>query len=117
VPWIGVNTNHKRINAESQRGVPGSIFEFYRDLIALRHANPVVVDGAFEIVLPEHPVLFAFTRSLGSESILVAANLSSGPIAFELPEGLPVIANYQDAAAGELRPWEARVLRLPSRLT
>lgn len=37
-------------------------FEHYRQLIALRHTDPVVTDGEFELLLAEHPVIWAFVR-------------------------------------------------------
>lgn len=111
VPWIDVHPEYKRINAQAQRGRPGSVFEFYRALIALRHSSAVVVEGDFRMLEPEHPVLFAFTRSLGEESLTIAANLSSEPISvpFSL-DGEVVIANYSAGDRAVLRPWEAIVV-------
>jgi len=100
-----------------------SIFEFYRRLIALRHESAVVSLGDFEMLEPEHPTLYAFTRSLGDETLLVLGNFSAVPL--ELPLGLPlalagglvignlVIGNYGEVpdVAGALRPWEVRVVR------
>lgn len=112
-PWIEVHPDFERINAESQRGVPGSVFEFYRSLIALRHSNPIVVDGEFGMLEPEHPALFAFTRTLGGARLTVAANLSSEPCA--VPDGLDLsgdalIANYPPGDRAVLRPWETIVV-------
>ena len=42
---------------------PESVFAYYRSLIALRHADPVVRDGDFELLLPADPDLFVFTRT------------------------------------------------------
>jgi oligo-1,6-glucosidase len=68
------------------------------------------------MLLPEHDDVYAFTRSLDGETLLVVCNLSATP--YELAGLLPgaagaelVLGNLPDAGA-ELRPWEARVLRL-----
>ena len=54
-PWLAINPDHATVNAAAQVGDPGSVFEHYRRLIALRHEDPVVTDGDFELLLPEHP--------------------------------------------------------------
>ena len=134
-PWFPVNPNHDEINAEREVADPDSVFHHYRRLIELRHTDPVVADGDFHMLLPEHPTLYVFTRSLGEESLLVLANFSGDELAVPDLPGQPdwagaalVIGNYApgpgagagaDAeAAGEgagglptLRPWEARVYR------
>ena len=51
-PWITVNPNHVTINAADQVGRPGSVFDHYRQLIALRHTEPAVVHGDFTMLLP-----------------------------------------------------------------
>ena len=68
---------------------------------------------------PEHPTLYAFTRTLGEETLLVVGNFSAvslelpPAIAGELVIGNLVIGNYGEVpdVAGALRPWEVRVVR------
>ena len=48
-PWIDVTPNYTEINAANQVGVPGSVFEHYRALIALRHADDAVALGTFRL--------------------------------------------------------------------
>jgi oligo-1,6-glucosidase len=121
-PWFPVNPNHDEVNAEHALADPDSVFHHYRRLIELRHTDPVVSDGRFALLLPEHPTLWAFTRTLGEEALLVVANLSGDPLA--LPDlGEPgwagaalVLGTHPDTPAthaddAALRPWEARVLR------
>ena len=61
-PWLAINPDHTEVNAAAQVGDPGSVFEHYRRLIALRHADPVVTDGDFELLLQDHPSIWAFIR-------------------------------------------------------
>ncbi|MFC5503329.1 alpha-glucosidase [Lysinimonas soli] len=122
-PWIDPNPNHATINAATQLGVPGSVFEFYRALIALRHSEPVVVNGDFTMLAPEHPALFAYDRKLDGVTVRVLANLSDDALDVATIEGLELagwagagrlLGNYSDRggeAGWELRPWEVRVLR------
>jgi oligo-1,6-glucosidase len=118
VPWIDAHPNHQSINAGSQVGVAGSVFEFYRELIRLRHTDPVVSDGDFQMIAPQHPSLFAFSRSLGGETLLVLANFDVVPLNLTgiAQVGSPgfdqILSNYPEVASAEsLRPWEVRVLR------
>ncbi|HEY4269734.1 MAG TPA: alpha-glucosidase [Galbitalea sp.] len=119
-PWIATNPNAVSINAASQVGQDGSIFEFYRALIQLRHDDPVVAHGDFEMLAAQHPSLVAFTRRLGSERLLVMSNFDESELdVADLIDLAPwangerVMGNYPDAAslASPLRPWEVRVLR------
>ncbi|NYE18196.1 alpha-glucosidase [Microbacterium immunditiarum] len=113
-PWIGVNPNHDRINAHDQRGVPGSVFEHYRALIALRRTDRVVSDGTFARLTTTDPLVVAFERRLGDESLLVVANLSDVPRhAVEAPaDAVLVLRNVLGPVTNLLAPWEARVHRI-----
>jgi oligo-1,6-glucosidase len=101
------------------------VFHHYRRLIELRHTDPVVVDGAFTMLLPEHPHIYAFTRTLGDDALLVLANFSGSTQPVEGIEGLTdwadaavVIGNVDEGPAppiDELRPWEAVVRRRTTR--
>jgi oligo-1,6-glucosidase len=123
VPWIGVNPNYPQINVAGDRAAPDSIFSYYQRLIRLRKANPVIVYGSYDLLLAEHPQIYAFTRTLGEARLLVALNFSRESPTITLPAELAaaavelLIANYPiDAAAGvgefALRPYEARVYRI-----
>ena len=72
-PWIAVNPNHRWLNAAAQYDDPASVFSWYRRLIELRHTSPLVVDGRFAHLAPDDPQLFAYTRTLGAEQLLVLA--------------------------------------------
>ena len=124
-PWIPVNPNHKEINAAAQWDEPESVLHHYRALIELRHTEPAVVHGDFTMLLPDDPVIYAFTRrhrdERGSVELLVLANFSARPVTAAVPDAdawdgaEPVLGNLPQiparAATAPLRAWEARVLR------
>jgi oligo-1,6-glucosidase len=121
-PWIAVNPDHVDVNAAAQIGQPGSVFEHYRRLTALRHADPVVTDGTFELLLPEHPAIWAFLRSGPDAELLVAANFSAEPVSAALPveagwrDAEVVLASHPDRSPRQLpelalAPWESAVWR------
>ncbi|HSO64393.1 MAG TPA: alpha-glucosidase [Ornithinibacter sp.] len=117
-PWLPANPNRAEINAEAAVADPDSVFHHYRRLIALRHENPVVVEGRFELLLPEHEQLWVFTRTLGGDVLLVVANCSSAPAvvpAGEVPcfdRATELLTTHGAGRGDELAPWESRVHRL-----
>jgi len=128
-PWLAVNPNHTEVNAAAQVGVPGSVFDYYRRLIALRHTEPTVAVGDFTMLLPQDTRIYALLRTLGATGVLAIANLSGETVIVpDLPErsrwagAEVVLRNYHRAPDGpgaaadgdalrSLGPWEARVLR------
>ncbi len=122
-PWIAVNPDHTEVNAAAQVGDPGSVFEHYRRLIALRHTDPTVTDGDFELLLSDHPSIWAFVRRTADAELLVAANFSSDVVGVDLPvdgdwaDASVVLTNLgaeallQPPPDLKLRPWESAVWR------
>jgi oligo-1,6-glucosidase len=113
-PWLPVNPNRDEVNAARQVGVPGSVFEHHRRLIALRHEEPAVVHGDFALLVPDHDQLFAFTRRHGSTELVVLANFSGRPA--ELPGVLLDRCADAELVVGDsneavMLPWESRVYR------
>jgi glycosidase len=121
-PWIPVNPNHEEVNVEAARADSDSIWHYYRDLIALRGEEDVLVYGEYDLLSPAHDEIWAYTRTLGEETVLVVLNFSSGTPRFEPPTNLEgrdaelIVANYEVGAERvepyALRPWEARVYRV-----
>lgn len=122
-PWIKVNPNYTEINAVQALADPNSVFHYYRQLIALRKANPVLVYGRYGLLLPDHEQIYAYTRTLGADRLLVICNFSKEEPVFELPAEVTfaghelLIGNYavdpaEDVRRFALRPYEARVYRL-----
>lgn len=120
-PWIKVNPNYPSINAANQIGDPDSIFEFYRTLIKLRKEEDILTKGNFVLLEPEHPHLFAYTRTWEDEIILVMANFADFEIdisgteiaSFKQAKRL-LVSNYKSVlmeAGTVLQPWEVRVLK------
>jgi oligo-1,6-glucosidase len=116
-PWLPVNPDHAEWNAAAQRGDDTSVLAHYRRLIALRHDNAVVALGDFAMLLPQHEHVYAFTRTLGPERLLVVCNVSRTPYPLDelLPEAVGaqlVLGNLTTTDPAVLGPWEARVLRM-----
>lgn len=69
-PWLAVNPNHDKINAKVELRDKDSVLAFYRELIRLRHTNPVVAAGDFQLLDPHVEDVYSFTRSLDQTSNL-----------------------------------------------
>ena len=115
-PWLQVNKNYKTINAAAQVNDPDSVFAYYKKLIALRHTNEVMVNGVYDVLIPDHPQIYAYTRTLGDKQLLVLCNDSdtNAAIPAELQEKIHaanniLIQNYKDTDESTLRPYEAVV--------
>lgn len=110
-PWIGVSHNYAEINAERALAEPDSVFYAYQQLIALRKSEPVLTWGDYQDLLPEHPSLWCYRRQWQGQTLLVAANLSGEPQAWEPPagstDGEVLMSNYDTPAGMTLRPFEA----------
>lgn len=120
-PWIKVNDNYKKINAEDAITDPNSIYHYYRKLIELRKEHEVIVYGSYDLLLENHPEIFAYKRSLDGETVVVICNFSEKEtkllqdLSYDSIEML--IANYLDVDKEEkgvmmLQPYEARVYKL-----
>lgn len=122
-PWHKVNPNYKEINAKQAMEDPSSVFHYYRKLIQLRKENEIIVYGTYHLLLEEHPHIYAYSRTLVEEKLLVILNFSGGRPLFEMPEEMVysnhelMISNYvinaeESIQSIELMPYEARVHRL-----
>jgi oligo-1,6-glucosidase len=121
-PWLGVNPNYTEINVEQALADPSSIFYYYQKLIQLRKSVPAIVYGAYDLILPDHEQIYAFTRTMADQRLLVVLNFSAETPLFEMPD-IPVseaellISNYPvdpstDIVRFQLKPYEARVYQL-----
>lgn len=117
-PWIMVNPNYSQINAKEQMTREDSVFRYYQKLIRLRHEHEIIVYGDYELLLAEHPAVYAYTRTLGEEKLLVICNFKEEEQTMEIPKDFRekgaevMISNYGDAALAQtmiLRPYEAVV--------
>ena len=113
-PWMKVNPNYREIHAAGQVGVDGSVFEYYRKLVALRKEYPVFADGTFRMLMEDDKEVFAYVRENETSQLLVVCNFYGNTV--NIPEELTgeearsLIGNYPETTEPEvLRPYEARM--------
>ncbi len=79
------------LDPDSRRGFPleanwdYEIYEYHRQLIALRHRYPALRTGDYRVLFAE-TTLYVFVRSIGAEEILVAVNIgtATGKVSLDL---------------------------------
>ncbi len=112
-PWINVNPNYPKINAQAAVADPDSVFHYYQELIRLRHTLPVIVYGKFEGLLEDSETIYAYRRLLDGQVLTVACNFTDQEQACDLcedPAARELISNYKTHKTGTLQPYEARVI-------
>ncbi len=117
-PWIKINENHTRINAQKQVGDPDSIFNYYKQVIHLRKAYDIITDGAYRILDAENPNVYTYAREDENAKLLVMCNFtaqeqSADHVAAYLGQGKykRLIGNYanESSPTDALQAYEARV--------
>ncbi|WP_371734379.1 glycoside hydrolase family 13 protein [Brenneria sp. hezel4-2-4] len=121
-PWFRINPNYKEINAADQAKDPDSVYNFYRQLIAIRHATPALTYGAFQDLDPANNDVYAYTRILNGDKYLIVVNFKEQPIDYALPAELSIkkavvesgmkAAVQPNATKLELQPWQAGIYQL-----
>lgn len=121
-PWLAVNPNYKEINVAQQLADEGSILNFYKKMIQLKKSHDVFTYGEYDLTLDNHPAIYAYTRTLDHEQVLILSNLTDQEVAFELEKMNLVfdqlmLSNYkveehEPMMKGTLKPYEARVYRI-----
>ena len=116
-PWIALNPNYKKINVADQLKREDSVFHYYQKLIRLRKENEIIVYGNYELLLPEDENIFAYTRTLDNQKLLVVCNFSKSEQKFDFSgyeNAKVLISNYNRDVRedGTLKPYETAVLLL-----
>ena len=75
-PWIMINPNYTKINAEDQSKQPDSILKYYQELIKLRKKTDIITIGEYKLLLPDHSDLFVYSRTYQQKKLLVVCNFT-----------------------------------------
>ncbi|PQQ51759.1 glucohydrolase [Bacillus thuringiensis] len=121
-PWFSMNPNYKEINVEKQKNEEKSIFNFYKKMIALKKEHDVLNYGTYDLLLEDDPQIYAYTRTLQDEKVIVISNISKEEAvynegSFALERKRLLLNNYEVAEHEEvttiaLKPYETRVYRI-----
>lgn len=121
-PWLKVATNYEAINTEVALANTDSVFYHYQQLIDLRKKYDIITHGDYQLLLPDDPQLFAYTRTWNEEMLVVVSNFYREAVHVQLPlkkqdKAQILLSNYQDSSMAwddlTLRPYESIVYRVP----
>ena len=78
----------------------------------------MIVHGRFELLLADHEQIWALSRTLDDQVLLMIANCSSQPTSVpadavpDLSGAEVLLATHEDSTSLELVPWESRIYLL-----
>jgi oligo-1,6-glucosidase len=119
-PWLGINSNYKKINYASQKNDPDSVLSFYKKLIALRKENRCLVHGDFVPIYADSSVMIyqrkCATSSAEVEEYTIALNFSYRttkiPKKFTgLFSGTLITSASGSRWNGSLPPWDGVLIK------
>jgi alpha-glucosidase len=76
-PWLPIPPTSTKYNVETESKDPDSIFNAYKRLLSLRKTEPALREGAQIGINNDDKDVFAFVRTTGDATIVVALNMSS----------------------------------------
>jgi alpha-glucosidase len=79
-PWLPIDADAPALSVAAQREDPGSLLTLYRDLLALRRAEPALAAGTHRTVAASEDGALVYERSLGDDVFAVALNLGAEPV-------------------------------------
>jgi len=108
-PWLKVHPNYCRINVAEQQDDPSSVLNFVRYLVGLRKSIPALVYGKYELLLPDHPHIYAYYRRTDGDCCMVLLNFTSRevvcPPEFSIPVGGEIVVNNYAGVRERERHW------------
>jgi oligo-1,6-glucosidase len=117
IPWIKVNPNYKIINVEREEKDANSTLNYFRKMTQLRNANKTMVYGKYTLLDKENPNVYAYTREMNGNKLLVLLNFSkdtaTANIDFDFGKAKVLIHNYTTPSQSKtLQPYEAVIYQL-----
>jgi len=118
-PWIGMNPNYPEINVAKQEKDDRSVLTFYKELIRLRKSDDLYTYGTYDLILADHPTVYAYTRTLDNQKAVIICNLTEATEIVDLGKvwvageqlkiGNYQVATHEATSSIILKPYEARV--------
>jgi alpha-glucosidase len=92
IPWNAIPVTYKSYNVEDEAKDPNSILNWYKALLALRHTDPALLDGAYIPLNESDAEVLSYLRKASGYAVLVAINMSAEPRAVHFDLALQGIA-------------------------
>lgn len=103
-PWLPLNNNYTKINAEIQSNSDGSLLRIYQEILKIRKGSKALHSGRLELV--DIDQILAYKRIYDQESLHILINFSSTEKVYQgigiLGEIIFFIGDYEEPANGEI---------------
>lgn len=79
-PWLELNNNQEKVNAQDARQDKNSIFNYYRQLIELRKSaeyGEVITYGQYQLLDKDDSEVYAYLRFYHGQRLLIIANFTN----------------------------------------
>lgn len=116
-PWLPVHPNYLKVNAEDALADKDSLFYTYKQLIRLRKQLDVIVNGGYQVVETNNPLVLAYQRMDEKEVLTIVVNFSDTVqpyrLLIQLMNHEMLIHNYPENPKQweQLSPYEAYAVR------
>ena len=78
--WLPVTADYRTVNVQSEAAEPGSLLNWYRQLIALRRSNRALQNGRMVMLDPKNASVLSYARvSEDGAAVIVSLNMSPQP--------------------------------------
>jgi glycosidase len=124
-PWWPdrYNRSHDGVSLQEEEARPDSLYHWYRQLLALRHARPELHEGTQRILCDDHSAVLCILREDGARRTLLLVNLGKADAKPRLDPGLVAGTAWVDLlgdGAGAspdavLKPMQVRIVGTPAR--
>jgi alpha-glucosidase len=78
-PWLPVPESYRTHNVVTELNTPGSVLNFYKRLLRLRHTNQALFEGDYIALNEDDPNVLAYLRKYKQQAVLVVLNMSGTP--------------------------------------
>src|SRR3984893_18107338 len=124
-PWLPVPPSYKTHNVETEMNDPNSVLSVYRQLLAMRHTEPALVNGTYTALNEDDPNVLSYLRKDNDQAILVMLNMSNTlqkvklnlePQGFASPKLSVLLSTFQPTAGAaetlDLAPFGAVIAKV-----
>jgi alpha-glucosidase len=125
-PWLPVPPSAKTHNVAGEMKDPSSVLSFYRQLLALRHKEPALLEGSYTALHENNPNVLSYVRRYKDEAILVVLNMSSSeqkvpfdlsPLGFTAPRLSVLLTSFHKPLSGmtdalPMEPYSALIAKI-----
>ncbi|HXO94247.1 MAG TPA: alpha-glucosidase C-terminal domain-containing protein, partial [Candidatus Acidoferrum sp.] len=110
-PWLPVPPSARTHNVATEEKDPNSILSVYKKVLALRHAEPALIEGDYVSLNNDDPNVYSYLRRYKNEAFLVVLNFSNAAQTakldlavqgFATAQSKPMLVSEATAADGKI---------------